>query len=204
MTESSHIKDLETDLRQNVGLVLIKPDAVNNGIAEDLIGNVFSKLQKNIPDIEMEDVIFIDSFNADEVSRIYPDLDKKYLDAHKKLFENGSLVAVFFSSESGQSDIWSLLLKIRGKAREGSGIEDSIRSILPLPGDRARFEELSRKAENETLNSDDYVDIIKNLMHVPSNVQEFIALALVVNKREKVNILTKKLGADFDVTLDNI
>lgn len=204
MSETLASVDLEHDLRQTVGVVLIKPDAIENDLTQIIIDNIYSKLQKDVPDIEVEDVVVMDSLEPQEVKDIYPDLDQTYLRAHQDFFEKGPLVAVFFSSDGSKKDIWDLLTKARGKIGEGSGLEDSIRGILPLPGERDRFNELSGKLKTGQTVDSDYAEIIRNLAHVPDNMREFAGLARAVDKREPVKILKQKFGSDYSKIWDRL
>jgi nucleoside diphosphate kinase len=196
----SHV-DFENELRHKIGVVLVKPDAVESGVAEEIIAHVFDKLKVTIPDIALEDVVIVPSFKPDEVEKIYPNLKGEYQKAVKTVLSNGPSVAVYFSSKSGDKDIWESMYRIRGKVKAGHGIEDSIRAIIPLPGDRKVFEEISTKIKSgEQMTDADYENACKNLIHVPDDMKEFASLSQIVNSHQELELL-KKSDDDFTKSL---
>ncbi len=191
MTETANCTEYERNLRHSLGIMLIKPDALEEGIAEVLIDYTHQKLKAKVADIELTGAILIPFFNERQVKKIYPDLDDRFINAFNAFYKEGPLVVVFWSSNSAQQDLWSLLRTIRGKVNQGSGLEDSIRSIIPLPGlgRRERYEEITRKLENRDLNDEDYIELCKTLVHVPEDIKEFAGLLLSIDQPEIIEVL---------------
>lgn len=197
MTETTGYKEYETNLRRSLGIMLMKPDSLEAGIAEELIDHTYSKLRKKVSDIELLGAVIVSSFNEADVERIYPDLEQTYKDAFKVFYKQGPLVVVFWESKSGQDDIWVLLKSIRGKISEGSGLEDSIRSIIPLPGYREKYNEMTKKLEGGILTSEDYIELCKSLVHIPENIKEVAGLFLCIDETEINEIFGQTRSQDL-------
>lgn len=191
MTETIDSHQYETKTRHTLGMMLVKPDAIEAGIAEALIVHTFDRLKAEIFDIDLKGVVLIDSFSHEQTEQIYPDLDEKYKKAYKSIYCEGPMIVVFWSSESGRHDIWSKLKTIRGKVTLGHGLNDSIRSIIPLPGYKQKYEELSGKLQTGLLSDDDYIELSKNLVHIPENLKEFAGLFVNIPENEVHEIFGK-------------
>jgi len=189
MSEIIKSQEYETKLRHNLGLMLVKPDAIEAGIAEELIDHAHRKLKDGVPDIELLGAAIVPSFNDADVDKIYPDLHGEFKQALKSFYKQGPSIAVFWSSKSGTQDIWAQLIKIRGKITVGYGLDDSIRSIIPLPGHKERYEETTNKLQSGNLDFDDYIELCKSLVHVPQNMKEFTGLFLSINEEDINDIL---------------
>lgn len=201
MTELIEHTEFEQHLRSTLGVMLMKPDALEVGIVEELIDYTYTRLQTIVPNIELAGAILIPSFNEAEVEKIYPDLEDKYRDAFKIFYKQGPLVAVFWSSDSTPQDLWIILKTLRGKITEGFGLNDSIRSIIPLPGNRERYEEITKKIESEELNSDDYIELCRSLVHIPENIKEFAGLFLSIDQSEIIDVFGSDKAKELTTNL---
>lgn len=183
---------VEQELRTTLGLMMFKPDAIDDQIVEELIDISLGKLKKTIPDIELKGVIFIPSVTEEQTEKIYPNLNENYLRGMKTLLKRGPVLVVFWGSDSGTKDLWQALLSLRGKIGKGYGIEDSIRSIIPLPHRRQDYEKLSKRIKEGNLSDEDYVELCKGLIHVPDNINEYAGLLSSLDKNEVTKILGKE------------
>ena len=184
--------ELIKKLRNTFGVVMLKPDAIDEGVEDYLIDHIYKKLREQIPDIELAGVIANESFREDQTEKIYPNLNESYLKGMKTLLKNNQTMVVFFTSRSGDQDVWSLLRNIRGKIGTGLGMENSIRSIIPLPGKVEKFKKLSQKIKEDKLSEEDYIELCKGLVHVPDDEKEVAGILSSLDRTELINIFGSK------------
>ena len=167
-------------IRKTLGVVLFKPDALELDVHEFLLHHMADRLRKRGAAM----VGIVDNMppmTREAVAAIYHELEGEYLGAYTKVFgENGTIV-VFFEGLTTNIDIWEEIRKLKGKLTKGNGIEDSIRAMVPLPGDQAEFKRVSAKiASGEPLNSTDYHNLTRNLVHAPDTMGDFNAIVNLI------------------------
>ncbi|MEK7498195.1 MAG: hypothetical protein AAB656_04745 [Patescibacteria group bacterium] len=204
MSETVNYDEFEHNLRVSLGMMLIKPDALDAGIAIELIDHTYGKLKEKVLDVEAVGAVLISSFNEEAVDRIYPDLEDNYKEAFKVFYKQGPLIVVFWGSESGKTDLWDLLRTIRGKITEGHGLEDSIRSIIPLPGHKEKYNEMTKKLETGNLEAEDYIELCKSLVHIPENIKEFSGLFLSIDESEIRDIFGPTKALELKTKFEDI
>jgi len=210
MTEaSSSPRELEKipnnkgpEINSKFGLILVGNDAINLGVAEYVIASMLDRLKVRSPSIELVGAIILPSIPRDQVRKIYPDLEGKFLDAFIKVFgENESVLAIFQQTDPGETkyDFISEINKTKGEIKRHKpkggeiGWGTSIRGAIPLPSDRVRFEEVDNKIDSGKLSPEDYVKLTHHLIHSADNAEELAGLYLLIDEKNKREIFGNKV-----------
>lgn len=196
--ESDIDREGDFDPRTEIGLMLITDDAINQGIAEDIIVSTLERLQKRSQSIEIVAAINISPLNMDQVRKIYPSLDDNYFEAFREfLGATESLLVIYENTnpEEREFDFIDELKRIKGKIKrhknKGSpyGWSNAIREAIPLPGDRSRYELLDEKIDKGNLSKKDYLNLTHHLVHTPDNLSEFAELFLLMGDAQAEELL---------------
>ena len=182
------LENLETEeaLKHKFGFIMLKPDAVEFGVKEFLIDHIIKVLKKK--KVFLRGIVNIPPISEHRTANLYPDVNDNYFRAYAESYaENDKFVLVFESSDIG-IDIWAEMLKLRGTIGNGTSIEDSIRSIIPLPGQEEKFYEIRDRIKSGILTHEDYKHMAKNLVHVPDNIAEFAGVLSIIPEEERSTI----------------
>jgi hypothetical protein len=155
------------------GLILFKPDAVENDLVEILIAHVLSS-NPFYGNTEIKDICILPPINDIEVLRkIYPNLNEKILKNNLRLFSSNSSVALLLKGED--INMWEELDKIKGKVIKNSphGLQDGLRGIVPVIGEQEAFIKAQHRIlNNEELTITDKDSLARNLVHTPDSYSE--------------------------------
>ncbi|RJR24341.1 hypothetical protein C4578_03070 [Candidatus Microgenomates bacterium] len=194
------------------GLMLIGHDAINLDITEFIISYTLGRLKISSPSVELAGVIILASISREQTREIYPELEGKLFEAFVNAFEKEESVLVVFQQTDPMNkeyDFISEINKIKGKIKkhkprgESTGWKDSIRGATPLPGDRARYEEVGKKIDEGNLSLEDYLKLTHHLVHSPDNAEEIAGLYLLIGEDYKKEIFGDNVE-NFDMWVQKI
>jgi len=189
------------DINSRFGLMLIGHDAIHLDVTEYVIASVLDRLKENLPSVELAGVIVLPKITENQVKKIYPDFEGNFLDAFTRVFgENESVLVVFKQTNMGEDEYSFVdeINKAKGKIERhkpiggDTGWGDSIRGAIPLPGDRARYEEADRKIDDGELLSEDCVKLTHHLFHSADNERELAGLYVLIDEKSKRKIFGNK------------
>lgn len=190
--ESPEIKNL--NVNSQFGLILISHDVIDLGVTEEIVARILEGLKEKSPGVELSGAMTLEGMTASQVQLIYPGLKREFLDAFTKTLGEMPSVLVAFEQTDPEAVSFDFIKEInsikgkikRHKTRDGDGgWGKSIRSAIPLPGDRERYEEMDRKLDQGTLSDDDYVKLTHHLVHSPDNETELAGLYLLIDTNTK-------------------
>lgn len=185
---------VESELRQRIGFVLIKPDAIELGIDDFVINYLQSSLQAHA---ELNG-IYVVKVKQENVKGIYS-AAKMYESAAviNYVTSGNSIVATF--SGNGLVDLWATLKNMKGKKLidrtdeelEGSmGWRKGIRNAIPIPSTKTDYKPVFEKIKEYKLEATNYFTrtefdtFVKNLVHTPDNLMEFYSLVKLLKPKE--------------------
>ncbi len=160
-----------------LGFALIKPDAIELGIAESIIHRLISETEQ-YPHISLEGVDIIEGVGEEQLAKIYPELDAGYYTAYVDYFrDNRTILLTFKGTPQNTVDINQVLKNAKGKIGRGQGWQDGVRAVIPIPSTRKDFDVISEKLRTgAVLTPEDYNFLCKNLLHTPETDQEVLGL----------------------------
>lgn len=177
--------------KNQLGLLLIKPDAISIGAGEYLIEYTRERM-KNEVQAEMQGVFIIDEINRTDLSYMYPDLPAYKLDLATQVFNLGPSVLVTFKGSGSNTDLWANLKEIRGASMrdlEENSRTSSIRSFLPLPGFFGDYRLVAEKLrQHKTVSVNEELILHFNMAHTPDTIDEVAGLLKLVETSQLVNI----------------
>jgi hypothetical protein len=204
ITEADSLLSMAQSLAAQIGVLLVKPDAVEYGIAEDLIYAAQSRLYKD--NIELTGIAAL-TIPGDVGRKLYPTL---YPDNLTYLMENYltrglSVIAVFRGD--GAVNATNRLRQIEGRpiwnysAKElvtmPYGLQDSLRGIIPVPGTGESYRRGILRLLQDRLglttsyeNWEDYEAVNLSLVHAAEDPREVCGLLSIVPS----NVLRDALG----------
>lgn len=195
------------NINSKLGLILIGHDAAELGVTEEIVSRMLDGLKKRAPGVELAGAAIVDGITPNQVHQIYPNLKKEFLDAFTKTLGESPSVLVAFEQTDPEVDGFDFIKEInsikgkiaRHKAIGGEGgWGKSIRSAIPLPGDRDRYEEMDRRLDQGNLSDDDYIKLTHHLVHSPDNETELAGLYLLFDEDTKSEIFGKENVAIYD------
>ncbi|MGA7733635.1 MAG: hypothetical protein WCD37_20425 [Chloroflexia bacterium] len=177
-------------LLAQTGALLIKPDAVELGIAEELIYEAQSRLLKE--NIELTGVAIL-TVPDDAGHKLYPSMnsDKLTYVMREYLTQGESVIAIFVGGQS--TNVTERLVEIRGKQLFNYsveelmampyGLQDSLRGIIPVPGTGEHYRPIIQRLISDRLGltrpltkRQDYSAGYRNLVHAPRDPMELCGL----------------------------
>lgn len=165
-------EEVEHRLRHRFGFMILKPDAIELDIFEYLIYIVTSRM---LPKANLDSMILLEPISQEDLGYMYPQLEERYFWGHCISFQKPSILLIY-RGQGSETDLWRELKDIRGKIhprnRQLFGIKDSVRGIIPLPGDIQTFVEVTERIQLGTVTRNDHIWMSRNLAHVPENLTE--------------------------------
>lgn len=190
-------------LQTKLGAMLIKPDAVNLGVAEPIIAHVSKKLyEEQIGTIS--GVYLIDGIPISMVPILYPSLPVDGCETVSQYLSDGMCVLAFFEG-SGNVDMWAEMTKLKGRRMNDWSIEELggavglnnfIRAMLPVPGTRDKYFPvidkiiLKKRDKSARFTDAEFQIYCRNLVHTPDNIDEFCGLLELISDEQKRELLT--------------
>ena len=173
----------EESLKKTFGAVLFKPDSIELEVYDFVLQHIINKLREY--GIVLAGVVKVPPMTREQVESLYPGLAKEYLDAHiDTLGQKETLIAVF-EGRTDTVDIWEKIRELKGKIGNGYGIEDSVRAMVPLPGEEDEFNRVHQKVVNgEILDFEDYKNLARNLIHSPDTAKDFRSIVRLVSEEQ--------------------
>jgi len=191
-------------LSAQTGALLAKPDAVQLGIAEELIYEAQSRLLKENIELTCLAVLTI---SEEAGPTLYPSMnDSKRTYVMKEYLTQGeSIMAIFQGGPS--TNVTEKLLQIRGKqifeysveelAAMPYGLQDSLRGIIPVPGTSESYRPVIERLISDRLglteplkSREAYRGGYLNLVHTPSDPLELCGLLSIM----PTDLLREALG----------
>lgn len=187
LIDYEHIFDetSESILRERLGIALIKPDAVELGIAEYIIDFLNYKMI-TLAEAELSGVFIISDLDYEIVRKIYPKSPEHKISTVFEQFRGHEGLIIIYKGYGHKQDLWKLLRELRGESlfyRTEVGIErGGIRGIIPVPSTGDNFRVIQNKLNRgEELTRDELRTYHANLMHTPENFDEFLGLASLID-----------------------
>jgi hypothetical protein len=187
-----------------IGVLLVKPDAVGYGIAEELIHAAQARLIQD--NVALTGVAVL-TIPGDAGHKLYPTLhpDNRAYNMESYLTRGESVVVVFRGD--GSLHVTNRLRQIEGRpiwnysARElvtlPYGLQDSLRGIIPVPGAAESYRRGIRRLLQDRLGLttsyehwEAYEAVTQTLVHVAADVMELCGLLSLVPS----TVLTDALG----------
>lgn len=198
LTSENH----EQFLRTNLGLFLVKPDAIKLGIAEEIINYAIEQVHDN----QKGEIngIYIVQLGKDDVPKVYSTVKREIGEVLIDYLTEDVSVLVTFKGNK-KDDLWEFLRNMRGKRLmdrteeeldNSGGIQTGIRDILPVPSTRQlyrnAFEKLKLRRKDSTIpfTDEEYRVYCRNLVHAPDDLREGCALLKLINQEELEQNLT--------------
>lgn len=204
ITEANRLLSMSQSLAAQIGVLLVKPDAVEYGIAEELIYAAQSRLIED--NIELTGVAAL-TIPGDVGRKLYPTLhpDNLVYLMENYLTKGVSVIAVFCGD--GAVNATNRLRQIEGKpiwnysARElvtmPFGLQDSLRGIIPVPGTGESYRRGILRLLHDRLGLtttyedwDDYGAVNQSLVHVAEDAREVCGLLSIL----PLDVLRDALG----------
>lgn len=188
-------------LQKHVGLMLIKPDAINLGIGEDIINHV---TQIMYPNANLTGVYIIDNITVEQIPIIYPELPSDGYEIVYEYLTSGPCILFGFTSDNEESNLLNTMKKIKGPRlidwrdeyfEYRPGITSFIRATIPVPGTEMLYkrviEKILLKRNDPTIRftDDEFKIYCQNLVHSPDNFKEMFGLLSLVSENEKKEML---------------
>lgn len=194
-------------LLATTGVALIKPDAVELGITEELLAFMSDKIHQ----AEAGEIrgVYPVQLTPSNVAKLYPNLHPSfYPQTEKYMVQGPSVLAVFRGN--GENNLTSLVKSIKGRRpsdwskseiQHSPGLEFGIRCIIPVPGTGKEYAAIKERLIKKTVNpqerfSDEEFSIyVKNLIHSPDDFQEITGLMSLLSQDQlKENFSGKEIG----------
>jgi nucleoside diphosphate kinase len=204
--ERNNPQGCENYLKTKLGLLLIKPDAVQLGIVEEIID--FVTHEAHFSKTAQLNGVYIINLQKPDIPLIYASVQTGVGEILKEYMTENICVLVTFKGNK-RVDLWKFLHDIRGKRlmdrtpeelQQGISKINGIRDWIPLPSTRKSYENAFQKLEKRFIAGDKSKDIpftdeeyriyCRNLVHVPDNLQEVFALLQLLERREIEENLT--------------
>jgi len=182
---------------KTVGLVIIKPDAIDLGIEEYLI----ARLCQQLLDVAyLDHVQIVKIVDQIAVRKIYPAIEAEVYPILESNLVGREVVVLSFSSfANDQIDLWSRLKGVKGKSmwnwdeemwRGKRGIETSVRGCLPVPGSDPSWRSIVPKVRNhQWMTTEEFTVYSQNLIHTPETLLEFAGVLDLFPSRVRNSIL---------------
>jgi hypothetical protein len=186
--ESLVHQSFEDVLRKELGFLLIKPDSVQLGIAEELLQYSAQRIQA--VGIGVLNGVYIIQIQESDIDEMYATVKEGVGGLLKKyLTEDISVLATFLGNST--DDVWEFLHHLRGKRlmdRTAEELDSSpvlqygLIDIIPVPSTRKAYakamEKLKLRINDPSIpfDDDEYRVYCRNLVHVPDNLREVHAL----------------------------
>lgn len=182
---------------RSYGAVLLKPDAIEN----NQVAIIKEKIVEGIAEFSGKVVLerLFDGLTFEQVKAIYPSLSGQDLDDATKYLASGRTLGLVIQADISQDRMLQEVGAIKGprvgdrtedRLLEGRKLDGSIRDLLPLPGDEAKYRTLlptlfRRKVEaGHRFTAEEYAYYSRNLIHSPDNVIELKGLLNVLGFEE--------------------
>lgn len=187
----------------SIGAILIPSDAHRLGVVDRIVDITLQSLKSYSPRVEIIGSANLSFLDEHQVERIYPDLEEPYKKAFKTSLGQGPSRLVLFENLDPYSypiDFYQSLINIKGKIIPNKRVDTplelgkTIRSAIPLPGDRPRYEYLGLKITEGTLSDEDYVLLADHLVHSPENLMELLGLVSLLNESDSTRIFGLERG----------
>lgn len=195
------------NINNKFGLILISHDAIDLGVTEEVVARMLEGLKEKSPGVELAGATILEGMTPSQVQLVYPDLKREFLDAFTKTLGDNPSVLIAFEQTDPETFDFNFIKEInsvkgkikRHKTSDGKGgWGKSIRSAIPLPSDRERYEEMDRKLDQGSLSEDDYVKLTHHLVHSPDNEAELAGLYLLFDIDTKREIFGEENMDTFD------
>ena len=189
---------IEGDRSSEVGILMIKPDAIKLGVEEYLVAEFVKRLEGRA-DLDYAVVKTIES--EETVREIYPDLED---DTYKALYgyligKEVLLITFRAKNNTPGTDMLERLSSIRGPSMwrwskeqlSGNvGPEDFVRRMMPVPGSPPEWNIIKEKAlQKERMTQREFEVYCQNLVHTPTSKGDFNALLKLFSEKERKFIL---------------
>ena len=201
---SKYGKLLQEEFIHKFGVVLIKPDAVELGVDDYIIGRFTQELYEG--GIGVLQGVYEVNVKKIDIPLIYPSMSKEdYLAVESYLTEGPSVL--FTYTGSGRFNLQDRINNIKGKRLGDSSLEEldgkngfgnSIRGMLPVPGTIKQFEPVVRriklKKNDPSIRFSDaeYHIYSKNLVHSPNDYLETFGLLCLLSAQQLREVLSSK------------
>jgi hypothetical protein len=198
-------KDIEIKSLKEIGIMLLKPDALKYKKDEEIINILKSQLcESNIADFA--GIYKVNEISGKNIPKIYPDLDTTFYPTVEKYLSSGPSIIILFINKSNL-DIEKKMLDLRGKRmldwteEELDGIKDlrnGIRFMLPLEETKDAFKDIIQNIKDRIKNvnvnlkftNEQYDLYCQNLVHTPEGINELLAILDLIPGQ----ILKKMIG----------
>src|SRR5690606_25843451 len=197
MREQIVEQDFEKLIASKYGLVIIKPDAIEDDIFEYIIDFLATQLHNNF-NIEFTG-IFPVRITAQDVLALYPKKSPELLTKFGDYLTSSESLVMCFRGD-GAVNIWEVLNKLKGVSikdrpmdalEDGSnlGIESGVRGLIPLPHKREAYRAIFDKiiqsgGDNFMLDMDLFNLYMRNLIHSPDDIDDFSSLLNLLTKEQ--------------------
>lgn len=183
---------------ENIGACLVKPDAVELGVAEYILAHIAHALAIKKAG-EMTLVSVIDKLPFEKVPALYPKLDADGYEIVRDYLCAGTCVLAFYKGNG----VGKELLAMKGKRMgdwsldelDGSiGWKEGIRCAMPLPGTTKEYQPIveriraRRLGQPSRFTDDEFRVYCRNLIHTPDDDQELLGLLSLLSKEERRNV----------------
>ncbi len=174
-------------MQEHIGFIVMKPDAIELGVAEELIGMATEKLLQEGIHLLHGEVITIES--EVQLRLLYPHIDEADFWRHMKDYFLGNLVAVTVYYSHEPTHIERTIKNIKGPRPrdweitqlEGArSIDDFLRALIPVPGTEQVVKPLLEKIlESKRRNGifeftdAEFAIYSRNLVHSPEGEDEY-------------------------------
>lgn len=200
MLEKTYVQEIEgyTEgvLRNNLGLVLIKPDAIKLGVEEFIISEIASGV---LPYARLDFVESLYINSKEQVRLIYPNEKPNIYDALDPYFIGNQSIVLSVKSFKPGFDLWEELKNLRGpniwhwtdNMLNGRFERPRfIRRILPVVGGDLLWETIKNKSiRKEEMTPEEFMVYSQNLLHVATSLQDFKGILSILKPYEVELIL---------------
>lgn len=189
--------DFEEIIQKRFGMVLIKPDAIDDDIFEYIIDYLINILHSKYK-IELTG-LFPVNITAEDIPQLYPDKDISILKMFEDYLATNTSIILCFKGD-GDINIWEVLQQLRGDSiknrsiedlESGSniGIEKGIRGLIPLPHKKDAYRSIfdtivEYKGKGFIFEKERFDLYMRNLIHTPSSLPDFIGMTKLLNEEQ--------------------
>ena len=185
---------------RSYGAVLLKPDAIENNQVTIIKEKIVEGASRFSGKVIMERLF--EGLTFEQVKEMYPSLSGQDLEDTIKYLASGRSLGLVIQADISQDRMLREIGAIKGprvgdrteaQLFEGRRLDGSVRDLLPLPGDEAKYRALlptlfRRKVEaDHRFTTEEYAYYSRNLIHSPDNVIELKGLLGVMGFEEPRN-----------------
>jgi len=202
------LEDLEQLLPNRIGVMLLKPDSLREGVGQQILEFIKQGLP---PEAKLGGTFKIDSISSESIPKIYPALNPVcYPTVAWYLSSGPSLMTVY--TGDGTVNLEQEMIRLKGKRmldwtdEELDGIKDirrGIRYMIPVPGMKEAFVPILEQIKDSRRHPEKpfwlgdhlYQTYCQNLVHSPEGARETIAMLELLPENQMVQALGEDLYA---------